>query len=569
MSESNYWNRISRRRLVGSAAAFGGLAAVGGLAACGDDDDDSKGGDPTKPAGGSSPAAAQPRQGGTFRITNTGATGIQDPQFGNVPTYVNAWFGDPFLKLTNKDRKLSPGVIEKWEQPDKNTLILKVRPGVKFFNMAPANGRALEAKDIVYTIRSMTGSLYPDSKIPFPRKSLLTGAKEPVLVDPSTVRIETTSPRSTLLLSLAESRNAVLPEGLREHFGGVDSLFAPRPERLVGTGPYIAKAIDPKGEAIWERNPDYWDKPYPYFEKVQYQTLPDGAAQVSAVITGQASMLPFVTPADAETIKRGLPNVQLPTFPLNGFYHIGFNTRNKPLNDPRVRKALAMMFDKPGFSRAIVGKDFVPGPLPWVYAEALSQDELRGVAGLRSPSAADIADAKKLLEAAGAGSFSLNHSAAVDIGGISAFKAVAEHFKEQVEKNLPGIKVNIEPTTYTGMLALIPKPDAWDTYAGGWSQEMTPTQMLDVALSKGGRNFTGWANATLDKFLDDAFAEFDEAKRTEILRSAQRFVIKDEWPIFPTHQGAGVIAVRPEVENLDVGGVGFHEHWVRYANAKA
>src|SRR5262249_4036071 len=151
--------------------------------ACGDDDSAKS---PSSPAVGGttaatsasgtaapagSKAAAAPKQGGTFRYVYNYSV-PQDPNFAAVPTPVDAWFGDPFLKVANHDRSVSPGLIEKWEQPDPSTLILHVRQGVKFFNLPPANGRTMEAKDIVYTIRSLTGSGYPDAKIPFPRKGL-------------------------------------------------------------------------------------------------------------------------------------------------------------------------------------------------------------------------------------------------------------------------------------------------------------------------------------------------------------------------------------------------------------
>jgi peptide/nickel transport system substrate-binding protein len=568
---------LPRRRFLAGGAAIGSAAFAASVVGCGDDDSSStsvpSGGSSTAPRAqaASATAAQQPRQGGTFRLV-TSTVGIQDPHFASVPTYVDAWFGDPFLQISNKTREYRGGIIEKWEQPDSATTILHVRPGVKFFNMAPANGRTVEGKDIVYTARSMTGSLYPDAKIPFPRKGLFTNVKEPVLVDPMTVRLETTAPRSDLMLSIAEYRNAVLPEGLREFFGGYDSLFTPKPERLVGTGPFVCKAIDPQGETIWERNPDYWNKPYPYLDRVQYNNIADRLGNITALIAGQNHTLTFTTPPEVDTLKRGLPDVQLINFPLNGFYHIGFNARNKFLADPRVRQALTMMFDKPAFSAIVVGKDFwkYSGPLPWGYNEALGQDELASMPVMRSPTAQDISDARKLIDAAGFSSgFAIGHTSPVDVMGVSAFKQVGEHWKEQVEKNLPGVKVNIDASTYTSMLALIAKPDGWDSYAGGWSQEMTPIQMLQVSyLTKGGRNFTGWGNAQFDKLLDDALAAFDDGKRKGILQDAQRLMLKDV-PSFATHQGLTTIALRPEVQNLEIGGVGFMEHWVRYAWLKA
>ena len=55
----------------------------------------------------------------------------------------------------------------------------------------------------------------------------------------------------------------------------------------------------------------------------------------------------------------------------------------------------------------------------------------------------------------------------------------------------------------------------------------------------------------------------DNAKRTDILRDAQRVVLKD-WPMFLTHHGFSKVVSSPNVRNLDVGSAGFHEHWVRY-----
>jgi peptide/nickel transport system substrate-binding protein len=611
LADLNYWLRparknLTRRRFLAGSAVLGAVATGGLAAACGDDDSGSKSTATSAPSsaaskppasgtaasgtagaapGGATAAAnaagpsrtsppAEAKAGGTFRtVGRAGGAGIQDPHIAPVPTNVDAYFGDPFFQLSNLTRTVYPGLIEKWEQPDKSTLILHIRPGVKFFNMPPTNGRTLEAKDIVYTMKSLSGSQYPDAKVPFPRKGLFTNVKDPIAVDSMTVRLETTAPRSDLLLSMAEYRNAVIPEGLREFFGGMDSLYAAKPERLVGTGPWISKAFDIAGETIWVRNPDYWNKPYPFIDQVQGEIVADGPGQLTALISGQSHIYTFATQQDIDTIKRGLPNVQLPSFALNGFYHIGFNTRNKPLDDQRVRQALTMVFDKPAFSQVIVGKDLwkYSGPLPWAYNESITQDEFSKTPGMRSPTAQDITDAKALIDAAGYGNgFTIGCTAAVDVAGVSAFKQVAEYFKEQVEKNFKGAKVNIDSSTYTNMLAIVGKQDtSWDTYTGGWSQEMTPIQMLQVAyLSKGGRNFTGYGSAAFDKLIDDSLAEFDDAKRTDILRNAQRIMLKD-LPMFTTHQGSTTIALRPEVQNLEVGGVGFHDHWFRYAWLKS
>src|SRR5207247_1793869 len=98
------------------------------------------------------------------------------------------------------------------------------------------------------------------------------------------------------------------------------------------------------------------------------------------------------------------------------------------------------------------------GPLPWAYNESVTQDELSKTVGMRSPTPQDLTDANALVAAAGYGSgFTISITAAVDVAGVSAFKQVAEYFKEQIEKNFKGSKVNIDATTYTNMLATVGK----------------------------------------------------------------------------------------------------------------
>jgi ABC-type transport system substrate-binding protein len=482
------------------------------------------------------------------------------------------YFGDPLLQMGNATRKLVANVIEKWEQPDKTTLVLKVRPGVKFFNMAPANGRELEAKDIVYTIRSMTGSLYPDAKIPFPRKSLFEGASDPVVVDKSTVRMQFSTPRSDILYSLAEDRIAVLPEGLREHFGGFDSLQVARAERLVGTGPFIAEKIDNDTGNTWRRNPDYWNKPFPYLETAQSVVVRDIQSWVAALIAGQNHYVERVTPELVDVAKRGLGDVQVATHASNSFRRVSFNTRTATFKDVRVRKAIGLMFDKPGFSAAIFGKEYwkYPGPMPFLFPESLTQEELAKMPLFRSPTAEDITEAKALLNAAGLGSgFTTSISAAQDIPGTPAFKQVGEHLKEQVEKNLPGVKVNIDGITYTQVLAKIAKPDGWDMATISAFPEISPVNNMAVFYhSKGGRNNSGLVNPKMDALIQSAFEELDEAKRTQLLRDAQVEAIATVPDIW-THTGLSITIMRPEVRGLDLGGTFDAHHSVRYAWLKA
>jgi peptide/nickel transport system substrate-binding protein len=516
-------------------------------------------------------ATEQPRTGGTWKSMTGVPTGVQDPGFATTGPAAGPEFSDRLLEMNNATRKLSPSVVEKWEQPDKLTLILKLRAGVKFFNVPPANGRELEARDVVYDLRSATGSLYPDAKVPFPRKNLFDGAKDPVAVDKSTVRFDFTTPRSDIFYSFADDRIALVPEGVREYFGSFDSLYTNRIERLVGTGPFLPEKIDDLGES-WTRNPDYWNKPYPYLDKVQIAYINDNQQWITGIITGQNEYAERVELPLIDIAKRGLSSVQVVTHAAPSFLRIAYNTRIAPYNDFRVRKALFLLFDKPNFSSVIFGKDFwkYPGPMPYLYPEALSQETLAPMPGFRSPTDADIKDARDLLAAAGLGSgFTGTIATATDIGGQSAFKQQGEHLKEQVEKYIPGSNVTIDGKIYTAILTQMSRPDGWQMGTTGALPEMSPVSHISVFFgSNGSRNYGGLSNPKMDKLVQDALQEFDETKRTQILRDAQNEATAT-LPVLWTHAGLHNTILRPEVRGVDLGGTFSITHSLRFAWLKA
>ncbi len=158
---SNYWEtrqrKLSRRRFVGGAAgASAGLAALAAVG-CGDDDDDAvetpaatatsgASGSPTQAAG--SPTAEpkpQGKKGGVTRGISSNATydsfDASRSRFTPVATIIGrtmqrALFWDSF-----KDGTLGGGFAESWEQPDPQTVTLKLRKNNFFHNKAPVNGR--------------------------------------------------------------------------------------------------------------------------------------------------------------------------------------------------------------------------------------------------------------------------------------------------------------------------------------------------------------------------------------------------------------------------------------------
>ena len=148
-----------------------------------------------------------------------------DPHFGQTAT-INSYTltadslmenlrgtGSPF-----ESEGLRPLLIHTVEQADPVTFLLGIREGVKFHDKPPVNGRVMEARDVVYSLDSARGSIFPDET--HPRKSGFFGVKDVTATEKNTVRVDFDAPSSVFFNAvLGEQRLIVIPEGLREDLG--------------------------------------------------------------------------------------------------------------------------------------------------------------------------------------------------------------------------------------------------------------------------------------------------------------------------------------------------------------
>jgi oligopeptide transport system substrate-binding protein len=67
-----------------------------------------------------------------------------------------------------------------------------------------------------------------------------------------------------------------------------------------------------------------------------------------------------------------------------------------------------------------------------------------------------------------------------------------------------------------------------------------PNTFLDMFVTDGGNNRTGWSKKEYDDLIADAARELDPAKRYEIFRRAERILVSDEAPISPLYYYVGI-----------------------------
>ena len=176
----SYWNkvvngRVSRRRLL--ALAGMGTASAAFLAACGGGSDDDGGTDSDSGAGGGGEAKTSTGiskgylKAGTNGAKTGGMMGFIYTDSPNLDILTNALeyagMSGQYVYdhlISSRSNENAPYVLEAaeaLEQPDETTIRFKLRPGMTYHNIAPVNGRAVKASDIVAVqnhVKTLTGA---------------------------------------------------------------------------------------------------------------------------------------------------------------------------------------------------------------------------------------------------------------------------------------------------------------------------------------------------------------------------------------------------------------------------
>ena len=108
--------------------------------------------------------------------------------------------------------------------------------------------------------------------------------------------------------ALAAAESPIVPKHL---YDGTDITANKHNSAPVGTGPFVFKEFVPGSHAIFERNPNYWDKPKPYLDRVIARFIPDAVARAAALESGSVDLGNAVIPiSDVERFKK-LPQLRI------------------------------------------------------------------------------------------------------------------------------------------------------------------------------------------------------------------------------------------------------------------
>jgi oligopeptide transport system substrate-binding protein len=224
------------------------------------------------------------------------------------------------------------------------------------------------------------------------------------------------------------------------------------------------------------------------------------------------------------------------------------------LKDQRLRQALAMAFDKTVLVDHVLDNGSIAAD--YFVPQGLSIDE-DGVdfraANPQGFNHYSATEALALWEAVKADWEIETVSVALLTFDSQVSIALAELFKEAVEKTLPGVEILIQAEPFHKKLLLADQGD-FDMEFTGWGPDYPdPMTFLELWTSQSSYNSAGYASEAYDNLIREAKVgelAVHSAQRISALQEAERLLLEEDTVVIPLYQRGGAQLVAPHVSGL-------------------
>jgi peptide/nickel transport system permease protein/peptide/nickel transport system substrate-binding protein len=313
-------------------------------------------------APGLATAQPAPRKGGILRLAAPFNPSSLDPVTGGAGSDHMVLYPvfDTLVDFEPGTLAARPGLATAWDYPDPMTLVLTLRPGVRFHDGTPMDAAAVKAN----LDRACTNDR---SSVKGDLQSL---ASVEVLA-PDRVALHLSRPDTALPLILAD----------RAGMMSSPRAFASRSRQYdrepVGSGPFKFRRWADNDVVELVRNEDYWNRDMPHLDGITFRIITDLNTGLRSVIAGENHGAYRLNPQQKIVADRMGARVVVSSTPTIADYHLVFNYRRAPLNDVRVRRAINYAVDRAAFNRAALlglgtpAQTMLP-PGYWAHDETLN-----------------------------------------------------------------------------------------------------------------------------------------------------------------------------------------------------
>lgn len=323
-------------------------------------------------------------------------------------------------------------------------------------------------------------------------------------------------------------------------FGAIDSRGTPwtQPGNIVTNGPFTLSRWDVNTIVKVDRNPAYYDHEKVRLSAICFYPIDNQQTEERAFRTGEVHLTTNCPVTKLDWYRQNRPEA-LRVDPYLGTYFYVFNIRKPPFDNPLVRSAFTYAIDR----EALVTHVLKGGQLPAVSFTP------PGTARYQPDSVLsfDTVAALRALAEAGYGPGKKPFPGVQLLYNTSEMHHTLAQAVQQMWKRYLGIEVELVNQEWKVYLTSKQRGD-FNIARMGWIGDYNdPMTFLDMWVSGGGNNNSGWSDARYDSLIADAFASVNDTARYAVLRSAENLLL-DAKPVLPVYYYNNVYLLSPSVK---------------------
>ena len=326
--------------------------------------------------------------------------------------------------------------------------------------------------------------------------------------------------------------------------------YASEIKYTVYNGPFKIESWDNGNSMVLVKNDTYWDAENVYLEKINMTNIKEFATQAQLFESQELD----ISGAQTDYIEKWSEQAESGAFQKftgeePSVFYLYFNQTSKSadgiLANAKIRRAIGLSIDRDVYTKDLVGRfQSAYGLVP--TAVNVGEDKYRDK--VQEPLAADsktyVNNKEKLQELFKEGlkelglqtdDLSKYELTYLSQGESELQRQRSEWLAQQINGNL-GIKINVETQGDWGVYLDIMDKMEYDFTLTGWGADYNdPMTFLDIWVSNGGNNHTGYASTEYDDLLKAVGNEADQEKVTEIYKELENKLIYEDAVISPVY----------------------------------
>jgi peptide/nickel transport system substrate-binding protein len=413
-----------------------------------------------------------------------------DPTAGAAAAIDEVVYANVFEGLTRIGPKgeVLPALAESWTiSDDGKTYTFKLHTGVKFHD-----GSDFNADDVKFSLDRARAENSTNAQ-----KGLFAAIDTVDAVDPSTLKVTLKNPQGSFLYNMGWGDAVIVaPESAETN-----------KEKPIGTGPFKFENWAKGASITITKNPDYWGEPVA-LEKAEFRIIPDAAAAIPALLSGDVQAFPN-TPPDAVAQIKDDSRFKVVIGSTEGETILSTNNKKPPFDNLKVRQAIAHAIDRKaiidgasGGYGTPIGSHFAPHNPAYV--------------DLTGTYPHDVEKAKALLKEAG---FENGFKATLKLPPVPYARQGGEIIASQLRDI--GIELEIIPVEWADWLKQVFTEKDYDLTI------VSHTEPNDIDIYSRKDYYFNYDNPDFDKVITELNLTSDEAKRTELYKQAQKILADD------------------------------------------